>query len=253
MSNKVLFITGAGSGMGQLAARRALDAGWNVAAIDVNSAGLDLLGEQPGLLKLTVDITDAAAVEEAVQRTERELGPIDRVINSAAIMPLGLLNDQSGAIIQKIMTINYGGLVNITKSVLPRMLQRRGGEFISFSSIAGHWPVMYMGAYNASKAAVATFTEVLYHENRDSGVKFACVCPPTVATPLLQQAKDTVWPKLMDVFPPIKSEQVLDAMEAAIAKGKFWVFPGPFTAMAWRMRRWLPGLMWWHDHRVEGR
>ncbi|MFX4682038.1 SDR family NAD(P)-dependent oxidoreductase, partial [Acinetobacter baumannii] len=69
MSKKVLFITGAGSGMGQLSARRALAAGWAVAAVDVNSKGLDALGDSPDLLKLVVDITDAEAVEVAVART----------------------------------------------------------------------------------------------------------------------------------------------------------------------------------------
>ena len=253
MNKKVMFITGAGSGIGQLAAQRALDAGWKVAAFDVNQDGLNKLGDRAELLKLVANITDPAAVEDAVARAELELGPIDRLCNAAGIMPLGLLNDQPGNVIHKIMAINYGGLVNITKSVLPRMIARRSGEFVSYSSIAGHWPVIYMGAYNASKAAVATFTEVLYHENRNSGVRFACVCPPTVATPLLKQAEATVWPKLLDQFAPITSDEVLDAVERGLANGTFWIFPGPVTAMAWRMRRWFPRLMWWHDHRVEGR
>jgi len=250
---KVLFVTGAGSGMGQLAARRALAQGWAVAAMDINAAGLEALGMGPGLLKLAVDITDAGAVEAAIARVEAELGPIDRVCNAAAIMPLGLLNDQPGALVHKVMAINYGGLVNLTKAALPRMLGRGRGEFISFASIAGHWPVIYMGAYNASKSAVVAFTEVLYHENRGSGVRFTCVCPPSVSTPLLDQARSTVWPRLFDQFPVMTAERVLDEVEAAIAKGRFWVFPGPLTALVWRLRRWLPDLMWWRVHQVEGR
>ena len=253
MTKKVLFITGAGSGIGQLAARRALDAQWAVAALDVNQAGLDALGNDLPLLKLVVDVTDFTAVKAAVERTERELGPIDRLINAAAIMPLGLLAEQDREVILKIMAINYGGLINVTKAVLPRMLERKRGQFISFASMAGHWPILYMGAYNASKHAVVAFAEVLQHENRNSGVQFLCVCPPTVATPLLQQAKDTTWPKMLDVFPPITAEQVLDNMERALVHGDFWAFAGPFSRMAWRLRRWVPGLMWWQVHRVEGR
>jgi len=252
MKRKVLFITGAGSGMGRLSAQRALSNGWAVAALDVDQAGLELLGDGPELLKLSVDVTDAAAVQAAVEKTEQVLGPIDRVTNAAAIMPLGLLVDQRLETIQKIMAINYGGLVNVTKAALPRLLARNSGEFVSYASMAGHWPILYFGAYSAAKAAVVTFTEVLHHENRDSGVRFVCVCPPTVATPLLKQARDTVWPKILDVFPPLAPESVLDEIEKAVARGRFWVFPGPLSTLVWRLHRWFPGLLWWQVHRVEG-
>ena len=168
-------------------------------------------------------------------------------------MPLGLLTDQSPALALRIMAINYGGLVNITLAVLPGMLKRGRGDFISFSSMAGHLPMIYMGAYNASKSAVSTFTEVLYHENRDSGVRFLCVCPPIVATPLLRQAKDTVWPKLFDKGPAIQPEAVLDGIEPALSKGQFWLIPGRGTYISYVLRRLFPNAMWKMMHKVEGR
>jgi len=253
-NKKVLFITGAGSGMGQLAAQRALDAGWAVAAMDINAAGLDnLRGEPAVLLKLVVDITDTLAVADAVQQAESTLGSIDRLINAAAIMPLGLLTDQTPALVLRIMAINYGGLVNITQAVLPRMLQRGRGEFISFASMAGHLPAIYMGAYNASKFAVYAFTEVLYHENRESGVRFLCVCPPVVATPLLRQAKDTVWPKLFDKGAAIQPQEVIDAIEPALQKGQFLLIPARGAYLSYVFRRLFPDLVWKMVHKVEGR
>ncbi len=251
MIQKVLFITGAGSGLGQLSARRALEDGWAVAAMDVNAAGLDQLGDSPLLLKLVVDITDPTAVEAAVERCETEIGPITRLTNAAAIMPLGLLMDQPRDIIHKIMAINFGGMVNLSKAALPRMIARGHGEFVSYASMAGHWPILYMGAYNAAKHAVTAYTEVLYHETRGSGVRIVCVCPPIVATPLLDQAKSTVWPKIFDIFPPITPECVLDKIEHALKGKKLWVFPGPMTAMSWRLRRWMPNTLWWTVHQVE--
>lgn len=253
MSRGVLFITGAGSGLGLLMAQRALESGWSVGAVDVDARGLDTLGDSPQLLKLAVDITDHAAVQSAVVRVEDTLGPIDRLVNAAAIMPLGTLLDQPRSLTLKIMDINYGGLVNITHTVLPRMLARRRGEFVSFSSMAGHWPVIYMGAYNASKHAVTAFTEVLHHETRGSGVRVICVCPPIVATPLLDQARASTWPKLFDVFPPIKPEVVIDSIERALKGKGLWVFPGPMTRLSWWLRRWIPGVMWWTVHQVEKR
>ena len=90
MTQKVMLVTGAGSGMGQLAARRALAAGWNVAALDVDSQGLEALGDQPGLLKCKTDITDFAAVQAAVAQCEAQWGAIDRLVNAAArFCPLG--------------------------------------------------------------------------------------------------------------------------------------------------------------------
>lgn len=253
MTNKVAFITGAGSGMGQLAARRALSAGWSVAAVDINAAGLEALGTSEHLRTFVVDVTGPTAVRDAVERTEQQLGPIDRLIHAAAIMPLGPLMEQDQELIHRIMSINYGGLINVAYAALPGMLHRGRGDFISFSSIAGHAPSIHFGGYNASKFAVCAFTEVLYHENRRSGVRFACVCPPPVATPLLQQARDTVWPKMLDKGAPLKPEAVLDAMESALERGQFWVMPGLITRIYYRMRRMAPGFLWRVVHHVEGR
>lgn len=250
---RVLFITGAGSGIGLLTTRRALAEGWSVCALDLNIEALEILGTGTRLMALKVDVTDAAQVKDAVERAERELGPIDRVVNAAAIMPLGLLTTQSSELITKVMRINYGGLVNVVQAALPRLLARKRGEFVSYASLAGHMPILYMGAYDASKFAVAAFTEVLYHENRDSGVRIVCVCPPPVATPLLKQAKDTAWPRMFDITPPITADDVLDAVDDGLNGKRFWIFPGPYTRMFIRLRRWLPGLTWWAVHRTEGR
>lgn len=249
----VALITGGGSGMGRLAARNLAAAGGRVAALDVDLAGLDETAhDQANILTIPTDVTDAAAVEAAVKRVELELGPIDRVYNAAAIMPTGLLMDQDVTTIQKIMDVNYGGVVNVTKYALPAMLERGSGDFINFASMAGWLPVIYLGAYNASKFAVVAFSEVLYHENRNKGVRFACVCPPPVSTPLLKQAEDNVWPKIFDQTEIIQPQQVLDAIELTLEKGSFWVFPGRGTKLGWRMRRLLPRFMWWSVHRAEG-
>jgi NAD(P)-dependent dehydrogenase (short-subunit alcohol dehydrogenase family) len=247
----VLFITGAGSGMGQLAAQRALAQGWKVAALDVDTVGLERLGDAPGLLKLCVDVRDAAAVREAAQRAERELGPVQRVMNAAAIMPLGLALEQDPAIAQRVMSINYLGLVHVAHATLPGMLARGRGEFVSFSSMAGLMPTIYVAAYDASKFAVTAYTEVLANENRDRGVRFACVCPPTVATPLLQQARATVWPRIFNLLPPLKPEHVLDAIERALRRGRFWVLPGALTPLIGWLRRLSPTLLWWINRMTE--
>jgi short-subunit dehydrogenase len=176
---------------------------------------------------------------------------VKRVYSAAAIMPLGRILDQPRDVIHKVMEINYSGVVNVAKAALPPMLERGEGDFINFASMAGWLPTLYMGAYDASKFAVVAFSEILYHENRNRGVRFACVCPPPVRTPLLNQARDTVWPKFFDQIEHLEPETVLDAIEQALERGEFFVFPGKGTRLGWRLRRWFPDLLWRRIHAAE--
>lgn len=248
---KVALVTGAASGMGRLAARRLAAGGARVAALDVNEPGLrETRGDDERIRTVTVDVTDARAVADAVRAVEAELGPIDRVLNAAAIMPTERLLAQDPELVNRIMAINYGGTVNVTLAVLPGMIERRRGDLVNFASVAGWMPALHFGAYNASKFAVVAFTEVLAHENRGRGVRFACVCPPPVATPLLDQAKSQ--PKVLALQPPIAPETVLDAIERDLERGRLMVFPDRNAAVAVWLRRHLPRLVWWNIHRAEG-
>ncbi len=252
---KVALVTGGGSGMGRLAAQQFAATGAQVAILDVNKAGMQETAQgRPGIHPNVVDITDYAAVSSAVTDFESEHGPLDRVYNCAAIMPFGKLTEADPGLMNKIMMINYGGLVCISRATVPGMVERGRGDFVSFASAAGLIPGLLMGGYNASKAAVVMYTEVLYHENLNSGVRFACVCPPAVATPLLDQGKETAWPKLMqmnegdEITPP----EVLAAVESDLEKGNFMVFVTGQTKFGAWMRRVFPGLVWKNIHKIEG-
>lgn len=248
-----IFVTGAGSGMGRLAARNFAEQGYQVAAVDINEQGLlETAENHQSIRTFNVDVTDYGAVSAAVDEAEARLGPIRRAYNAAAIMPLGKVVDQDIDIFHRVMAINYNGVVNVSKAVLPRLLDRNEGELINFASMAGWIPILYMAAYNASKFAVVAFTEVLHHEHQDSDVKILCVCPPPVKTPLLEQARDTVWPKVFDQGEHIEPQDVLDAIEKAIAGDELFVFPGKGTQWGQRVRRWFPNLLWKSVHGTEG-
>lgn len=250
-AGQVLFVTGGGSGMGRLAAQRMADAGAKVAAVDVNEAGLAETAEgREGIHTWRLDVTDNQAVLATVKEVEERLGPIDRVYNAAAIMPTGLLMEQDTETIIRIMDVDYNGLVHVAKAILPGMFERGRGDLINFASIAGWGPSLHFGAYNAAKFAVVAFSEVLFHENRGRGVRIIAVCPPPVATPLLDQA--TSKPKVLEMGKPIPPGQVLDAIERDLAKGKPFCFPTAQTKFAQIMRRLAPGLVWSMVHRVEG-
>lgn len=251
---QVVYVTGGASGMGRLAAQRMARAGAQVAAVDVNQEGLvDTARAHEAIRTWTLDVTDTAAVEANVREVEAALGPIDRVYNAAAIMPTGLLLDQDTADILRIMDVDYKGVVNVSKATVPGMIERGRGDLINFASIAGWSPALHFGAYNAAKFAVVAFTEVLAHENRGRGVRFCCVCPPPVATPLLDQAKSQ--PKVLQEksMAPIAPEVVLDAIERDLERGRLMCFPNRQTHFSQILRRLVPDLVWAGVHRIEGR
>lgn len=248
----VALIAGGASGLGRVAARRWAARGGIAVACDVNEAGLrETAGHDPRIAVRPLDVRHAEDVRALVKEVEAELGPLEIVYNSAAIQPTGLLLDQPLEEIHRVMDVNYGGLVNVSLATLPRLLERGRGALVNFCSIAGLVPSLHFGAYSASKFAGVAFTEVLYHENRGRGVRIVCVCPSQVDTPLRAQA--TSRPRIMQTGPPpMAPERVLDAVDRAVAKGRFWVFPGLHTAVGARLRRFLPGVLWRISHRVEG-
>ncbi len=161
-----------------------------------------------------------------------------------------MLIEQTARFINHVMEVNYHGLVNVTMATLPGMLKRGGGDLINFASIAGWMPALHFGAYDASKFAVVAFTEVLAHENRRRGVRFVCVCPPPVRTPLLDQAVSR--PRTITKFlRPMRPEAVLDDIERAIEAGELFTFPGVGTSLMWRVRRFLPEVAWRLNHKIE--
>lgn len=250
---RVAVITGGGSGMGRAWARRLSASGATVAVLDVDEAGLgETVGTSASIKPYVVDITDGTAVAATFAQIEADLGPVDRVANAAAIMPFGRLLEQDPGVTNRVMSVNYGGLVNVATAALPPMLARGQGDFISFSSMTGIVPGLLMGAYASSKAAVQFYSEILYHENRDSGIRFCCVCPPAVKTALWQQAEATVVPKLPARGETLLPDQVIDEVERCLDQGKPFAYPGKKTRLGVIMRRLFPGLVWRVSHDAEG-
>ena len=143
----VALVTGAGSGMGQLAAERFAQGGKRVAALDVNEEGLrQTTSGRDGIRAWPVDVTNPHAVETAVREVEAELGPIDTVYNAAAILRTAPLLEQGRDTIHRIMEVNYGGTVNVTLATLPAMLERGAGTLVNFASLAGWAPSLDVGA-----------------------------------------------------------------------------------------------------------
>lgn len=248
---KVVFITGAGSGMGRLAAQLLATAGAEVAALDRNEAGLAETAQGSSRIHTwPLDVTDRAAVNAAVERTEHELGPIDRVMSAAGIMPTCRVLEQDPDEIHRVMAVNFTGSVHVALATFPRMLARGRGDFVQFASASALVPNLHYAAYSASKHAIAIFTEILWQENRDRGVRVCCVCPGPVDTPLLDQASPRT--KVVSTTRRMSPEVVLEDIERCLESGRFWVFGDWQSRSGWWLRRLTPSFLWWINHRIEG-
>lgn len=241
---RTALVTGAGSGMGRLATWRLASEGVEVVAVDVDAGGLALTGAHaPQIHAVEADVSDAAAVSRVVADATELVGPPDRVVHAAAIAPSGPLAAQDPLEVARVMSVNYGGTVNVVSAVLPGMLERARGDLILFGSLAGWLPSPFVGAYSASKAAVVSYAETLWHElGHSSGVRLVCTCPPIVDTPMLDQIDPR--PPFYDAVKAIRPEVVLDALEQALDAGELWSFPGRGTRTVWRTRRIVPGALW---------
>ncbi|REJ71719.1 MAG: SDR family NAD(P)-dependent oxidoreductase [Proteobacteria bacterium] len=252
-TGQVAVVTGGGSGMGQTWARKLAHGGATVVLLDLNDEGMRATASGfEHVHSHVIDITDSDAVKQIFIEIETNYGPVERVVNAAAIMPFGRLVDEDPKVTNKVMSVNYGGLANVATAALPAMLNRGYGDFISFSSMTGIIPGLLMGAYASSKAAVQHYSEILYHENRDSGLRFCCVCPPAVATPLWRQAEATVVPKLPSKGETLTPDEVIAEVERCLETGKPFAYPGKQTKFGVLMRRLFPGLVWKASHDAEG-
>lgn len=249
MTAGVALITGGGSGMGRAMALRLARAGWRVAVADIHLAGLrETAAQAGGITAFPCDVTDVQAVAQVVAQVERQTGPIDRLAVSAGIMPARSVAEMPAETFAKVMRINYEGMVYTVKAVLPHMQERGRGEIVIFGSLAGVVFSQNFAAYNASKAAVNAFGEVLAHELAPSGIRVLTVRPAAVATPLINQA--TGEGGLAGLRRQAKSgrmatpDQIIDAIERGLRQGRYVVYPNAESRIGALLRRMAPELTW---------
>ena len=229
---KTALITGGASGIGKEHSIRLAKQGAKIAILDIDEKGLKVISSiSKNIIPFKCDVTNLKQVREVVTKVENEIGHIDRLIHCAAIMPGGLLSEVSAEHINKVMTINYFGMVNITTTVLPSMIKRNFGDIIVYGSTAGIVTTNRFGAYGATKAATNFFIKVLIQENRHTKIRFQLVCPPAVDTPLINQAKDSGPRFLRDIQKTkknmVSAKLVVESVEKCLEKQIEINYPGP--------------------------
>lgn len=230
-TGKVALVTGGASGMGRLCALRLAATGAKVAILDLNEDGLaQTAKESANIFPFKCDISNAAEVSAQLAVVKSQLGPVNRLVHAAALMPGQALKDHEPEAVMRLMQINFAGTVYVVKALLGDMLERDSGEMIIFGSVAGNALVPKMGAYCATKAAVNAYVETLQNEISKTGVKVYLVCPPAVNTPLVDQTLSSDTPgsiiKAKESGRLADPEKIVDAIDKGVARGKKVIFPG---------------------------
>ena len=182
--SKVWFVTGSSRGLGRQFVEAALSRGDRVAATARSTASFDALVEAHGdnLLPLAVDVTDKAAVTEAVKRAAEHFGRLDVVVNNAGYAQIGAIEELTEQQLRDQLETNVFGAIWVIQAVLPYLREQRAGHIIQLSSAAGLIAMPLGGVYQASKWALEALNETLAQEVAEFGVKVTIVEPAGFAT-----------------------------------------------------------------------
>jgi NAD(P)-dependent dehydrogenase (short-subunit alcohol dehydrogenase family) len=186
---KVWFITGAGRGLGIDLTKAALDAGHLVVATgrDTEAVKRALGPQSDHLFVLQLDITSLEQAEAAARQTEKRFGRIDVLVNNAGNFFAGYFEDLSPVQMEKQISTNLFGPMNVTRAILPIMRKQRSGHIITISSSAGLYGIEFGSAYAASKFAIEGWMRSLDPEVAPFGINTTIVNPGFFRTDLLSK------------------------------------------------------------------
>ncbi|SDP10312.1 SDR family NAD(P)-dependent oxidoreductase [Actinacidiphila guanduensis] len=181
---RTFLVTGAAGGLGGSVVAAALAAGFNVLATDLDPEGVTAPSAHRGRLRTrALDVTDPAAARDAVACAVAEFGAVDVLVNSAGIRDVGSIEDMTEEAFRRNVEVNFFGVVNTVRAVLPVMRERRSGSIVNVSTIGGRRNQPGLGAYQSSKWAVGGFTEILAREVAPLGIRVTLAEPGGIRTP----------------------------------------------------------------------
>src|ERR1700747_36980 len=192
LKGKVAFVTGAGRGIGRATAIALAHEGVNVGLFARTESALkEVAAEIEGLgvkvAYLTVDVSSLDQVQQGIEKLTNALGTADILINNAGIGKFGTLLEMDPEEWKRMIDVNVMGTYYVTKTVLPQLIEKNGGDIINISSTNGLNGAATSSAYSASKFGMIGLTESLAQEVRRNNIRVSALTPSTVATDL---AKD---------------------------------------------------------------
>jgi NAD(P)-dependent dehydrogenase (short-subunit alcohol dehydrogenase family) len=233
--DKVIVVTGAGSGMGRALTLALLNRGARIAAVDLNENTLKetvaLAGRHQDKISFhVVNVSDRQAVEALPDQVIAAHGAVDGVINNAGIIqPFVRLNDLQYEAIERVLNVNLCGVIYMTKAFLPHLLKRPAAHIVNVSSMGGFFPVPGQTLYGASKAGVKLLTEGLYSELTETNVRVTVVFPGAIATNISQNSGVTIRAASGESsrsFPTTSAEDAAEIIIKGMERDQFQVYVG---------------------------
>lgn len=242
---KVAVVTGAAGGIGEALAMEAAAEGYQLALADLDGNALDRLRQRFGknALASRIDVADADAMQGFADEVYDRYGHVDMLFNNAGIFNTGAIIDQSLNDWQKIMQVNFFGVLNGIQAFAPRMANcDRKSYIVNTASVSGLYAFPMVGSYAVSKSAVIALSEVLNIEMAQGkgNVQVSVICPGAVKTGILNPDRynaglerskeaDNYLSRIQDALP----EKGMETMTLAkfvfqkLLDGKFWIMPHP--------------------------
>ena len=249
--NKVVWITGASSGIGESLVYEFVRKGATVIASS---------NDLPGLLRVKqacdnksemvdcvpFDLSDTAGIVEIVSQQIAAYGKIDILLNIGGISQRARIDETPLWLDRKIFEINYFGTVALTKAVLPYMIRKKSGHILATSSISGRFGFPLRSSYSASKQALHGFFATLYLENKSSNIKTSVIIPGRVNTAISYHALNPEGKehgKLDDgQAKGISPDRAAKIIIRGLERDKREILVGKSELMLLHIRRYLPWL-----------
>jgi short-subunit dehydrogenase len=270
LSGRVAAITGGSRGLGLLLARQLAQEGCKIVICardeaELNRASSDLAARGAEVLAVTCDVTDRDQVNGFLRAARERFGRVDLLVNNAGVMQVGPVETMTVPDFEQAMNVMFWGVVYPTLSVLPQMLERRSGQIVNITSIAGKISMPRLIPYNCAKFAAVGFSEGLRAEVKAKGLYVLTVAPGLMRTGSYynavfkgNQEKEASWFALGASLPLVsmnaeraarqivssikrgESERVL-TLQADLAARFHGLFPGLTTDLLSIVNRILPG------------
>lgn len=249
---KVVWITGASSGIGEALALELARQGARLVLSARRADALQRVATNTGLppdqvLVLPLDVTEDASLPEQVKTVLAHFGRIDFVFLNAGISQRSFVNETNLGVYRRLMEVNFFGVLALTKAVLPHFLAQKSGYFVVTSSVSGKIGVKQRSGYCASKHALHGFFDSLRAEVAKDNVGVTIVCPGYIQTPISRSALNATG----DAYGQSDKAQAqgMPAVECArrmlkaVAAGKEEVYIGGKELLGVYLKRFFPTLL----------
>ncbi|WP_104060121.1 SDR family oxidoreductase [Arthrobacter sp. 4R501] len=212
------LVTGASTGMGAAIAERLAKRGLQVHAFARNEERLQELADRTGAVPHAVDLTDTAALTAAVEGLK-----VDVLVNCAGVSRPGNILDSTEDDIDELVDVNLRSLLQLTRLVLPGMVERDKGHIVNISSIAGVYNFYGHTVYHATKAAVHQVSRQLRNDTVGKRIRVTEICPGRVETEIFgrnmggtPEAMEEAWKTYYEGYESLTTDDIVNALDYAV-------------------------------------